>query len=891
MNYPVWETTVIGGPTLIAVIAVLHVYISHLAVGGGLFLWLTDLKAWRENDDRIHAYLRKHIWFFLLLTMVFGGISGVGIWFIIALVSPSGTNLLIHNFVFGWAIEWVFFLGEIVSLLIYHYKFDSLGRTARLRISFLYFLFAWLSLFVINGIIDFMLTPGGWLASGNFWDGFFNPTYFPSLFFRSFICFTFAGLFGYVTTVFLAEEAFRRRMLVYCTKWLLWPVAGLVPSALWYFYAVPPAVRDVAFGQNAATTLPLLDKLYLTTALFFLFGILLSVMKSRSVQKLAAFLLLPIGLVWMGAFEYTREISRKPFVIYGYMYSNSILKADVQKLDSEGFLANARWTAVREVTDNNRLEAGRELFNLQCLSCHTVGGLRMDILPRSARYGYQGLIAQISGQGKVMRYMPPFVGTQAEKEALAEYIWTRLLGREIPAAPSRPAGVKPPGTVEIPPFDRNKDQYVLLAWNEQGMQCISDCDEMFSFLPPANTLEAQLIRRAQQPVLVPGEEVELSYEVEPQHADPAKHLPFWDFAAQNYGAALQRNVGLAGKGVPSGTFDWDTTADIFVAKSIPLAPYREDGTFNAYPLVTVEAREKSSGKVLARTRVVAPVSTETGCYRCHGGEPRKLGAGISTETAANILAVHDRHHGTTLLADASAGNPRLCQSCHPDAALGQEGQPGVLNLSAAMHGWHANYMTGLGDQSCMYCHPVAFDGLTRSVRGVHGGGDRQVVCSKCHGGLDDLASGLLVKEKDKPYALRLAANLAPTVPADQIPPRTPWLENPDCFACHVDFQQPGPAASSVNKWNQTPGELYRLYNDNTLIRCAGCHGSPHAIFPALNPHDRFRDVIQPMQYQGQPFAIGANKNCFVCHLTDMTDPIHHENMWREVREKGGFDEF
>ena len=69
MNYPIWETLTIGGPSLIAFIAVLHVYISHLAVGGGLFLWLTDLKAWRENDQRIHDYLRKHIWFFLLLTI------------------------------------------------------------------------------------------------------------------------------------------------------------------------------------------------------------------------------------------------------------------------------------------------------------------------------------------------------------------------------------------------------------------------------------------------------------------------------------------------------------------------------------------------------------------------------------------------------------------------------------------------------------------------------------------------------------------------------------------------------------------------------------------------------------------------------------------------------
>ena len=187
MNYPIWELTTLGGGSLIALISVLHVYISHLAVGGGLFLWLTDWKGFRENSVDIHAYVKKHTWFFLLLTMVFGGMSGVGIWFIIALVSPAATSSLIHNFVFGWAIEWVFFVGEITALLIYHYKFDVLDRKSRLNVAFLYFLFAWLSLVIINGILAFMLTPGKWLETQNFWHGFFNPSYFSSMFFRTFI--------------------------------------------------------------------------------------------------------------------------------------------------------------------------------------------------------------------------------------------------------------------------------------------------------------------------------------------------------------------------------------------------------------------------------------------------------------------------------------------------------------------------------------------------------------------------------------------------------------------------------------------------------------------------------------------------------------------------------
>ena len=41
-------------------------------------------------------------------------VSGVGIWFAIGLAAPEATSTLIHNFVFGWAIEWVFFLVELL---------------------------------------------------------------------------------------------------------------------------------------------------------------------------------------------------------------------------------------------------------------------------------------------------------------------------------------------------------------------------------------------------------------------------------------------------------------------------------------------------------------------------------------------------------------------------------------------------------------------------------------------------------------------------------------------------------------------------------------------------------------------------------------------------------
>jgi hypothetical protein len=122
MNYPVWYLSEIGGGLLIALIAIFHVFVSHFAVGGGLYLIYAEKKGLREHSDPILAFTKRHARFFLLLTLVFGSITGVGIWFIIGLVNPAATSLLIHIFVFGWAAEWVFFLVGIIAILVAAYR-------------------------------------------------------------------------------------------------------------------------------------------------------------------------------------------------------------------------------------------------------------------------------------------------------------------------------------------------------------------------------------------------------------------------------------------------------------------------------------------------------------------------------------------------------------------------------------------------------------------------------------------------------------------------------------------------------------------------------------------------------------------------------------------------
>lgn len=881
MNYPIWELYYLNSGTLVAIIAVLHVYISHLAVGGGMFLWWTDRKSVRENNLELREYVKKHTWFFLLLTMVFGGVTGVGIWFIIALANPAATSSLIHTFVFGWAIEWVFFVGEIVALLIYHYRFDKMNEKDRLTVAFLYFLFAWLSLFIINGILSYMLTPGAWLENKSFWAGFFNPTYFPSLFFRTFVMTMVAGLFGLVTAVFMKDSEFRTYLIKYCTKWLLFSLPLMIAFGAWYYYSIPEGTRMTNFVLNQQMG----NVVWLTiisTILVFLFSIYYLLKSSVSMQRSMVFVLLIIGLAWFAGFEYSREYARKPYIIHGYMYSTAIHSADEGLINKEGILKLAKWTPVKEITEENKIKAGREIFNLQCLSCHTIRGIKNDIVEKTKNLTYMGIISQIYGQGKVLDYMPRFMGTRAEMEALAAFIAKELHGKELIS--ELPRFVPKSVDLDIPPFDPVKDEYVLLAWNDIGMKCITDNYKMFMFLPPGNIIEALLIQRGPTPTIL-SEGIEITYEVERGFENPSKYIQFWDFAEAYYGKKIEKNIGLFKKGM-KGTLEWDAKEGKFVAKGIPVVPYMEDGTYNPYPRFTIVAKEKSTGKILQQTKMVAPVSTEMGCRTCHEGGWRVNNvSGLSDETATNILAAHDRLSGTKLLDSAKRGKPVLCQSCHPDPLLKADGKPGHNSFSTAMHGWHANYMFLEGQAACVTCHPSSGSGNTKCNRDIHA--QLGLNCTNCHGKINDHAAALLKRELDSSRsAKRLIKNLKLTEVKSlaDIKPRKSWHQLPDCQNCHIDFQKPEPDFKSFNKWTDNAAALFKNRKDEAgFVQCIACHNSPHAIYPTKNLVNPNHDNIQPLQYQKTPYPIGTNYQCMICHKQKMDIPMHHINMDRPFR--------
>jgi mono/diheme cytochrome c family protein len=150
--------------------------------------------------------------------------------------------------------------------------------------------------------------------------------------------------------------------------------------------------------------------------------------------------LLPAFLL-MGAFEWTREAARRPFVLNQVMYSNGVTVAQAEALQGESFLARTKWAAVHKASDENLIQAGAELFKFQCYACHTVGGFNNDILQKTAAMDFPALHGYLLNVIHKRPYMPPFLGNEQEAMALAAYIAGDLQGKDVdPALLETPVG-------------------------------------------------------------------------------------------------------------------------------------------------------------------------------------------------------------------------------------------------------------------------------------------------------------------------------------------------------------------------------------------------------------------------------------------------------------------
>lgn len=453
MHYPWWYVPFLTAPMLIAIVAVLHVLVAHYAVGGGLFLAVEIGFAYRTGNSNYLSYLKQHAWFFILLTVVYGAITGVGIWWTIGLASPLATETLIHTFVFGWGMEYVFFVLEIASAFIFYYYWGKLSSKTHQTIGWIYSISAWISLVLITGITSFMLNPGRWLETQDFWVGFFNPQFIPQVLARTGGAFLLASLYVYLHAALKVKDSALRNLIESrsARPALVGSVLIVLGGLGWYLFLPESAQAALA----AASVLNVLMTLIfaLTIAVF----VLLYLGPYRNPGWLTpgfAIVLFVMGLTAFSTGEYIREAVRKPYIIYNLVTGNQILVQEIPLLKQNGYLESGTWTKAYvsrhypQVMKDNRIEEkkllqlpeteqiklGQTLFQYHCNNCHAIKS-GYSAVTHLIRGWTPEMIRMVTEHPEKMNFfMPPWAGTAEESELLAKYLTS--------ISPPQPGGMR-----------------------------------------------------------------------------------------------------------------------------------------------------------------------------------------------------------------------------------------------------------------------------------------------------------------------------------------------------------------------------------------------------------------------------------------------------------------
>ena len=449
MNYPFWDIPHIGSGWVIGMIAIFHVMISQFAVGGGLYLPLAERKALNMTDAQGRAdwlkQLASHSKFFLVLTAVFGTVSGVGIWFAIGLTHPEATSTLIHNFVFGWAMEWVFFMVELTTIAVYYYTWDRVDPKLHLKVGWVYAGASIATLVIINGILSFILTPGDtWIAvagTGNeaskFWNAFFNPTYWPSLFLRSCVCASLAGIWALITASCIDGElhpALKISKVRWSVKWLVPSFVAMPFLMIWYYMMVPASQKalltlgiDTINSGTFSTVTRMALIIIVTSATIVFVAYFLAYRNPLEFNLSHAMAVLMLALMATGAGEYSREMLRKPFVIGRWMYSNGVRVPYVARINQDGYLAHSNWTWNATGQAPSSYSRGEAIFRGECGSCHTLTGYRplqhlLEGRDRANIGKFISMLHENKADSPYRRFMPPMVGTKQDVDDLSDFL-------------------------------------------------------------------------------------------------------------------------------------------------------------------------------------------------------------------------------------------------------------------------------------------------------------------------------------------------------------------------------------------------------------------------------------------------------------------------------------
>jgi len=270
-----------------------------------------------------------------------------------------------------------------------------------------------------------MLTPGRWVETRSALHMWFNPTSLPAFSHRAVAAFSISSFFIMVYALWMGrgkrseeDQSYAAWLLHYAGRWAVLSTALQFVPGVWYMVQ---AHRGTEAAAPEGSIIPKLLGGELTP--FWFGGIIIAAAAilvvwftavQRSKQSLKGFgrILIVTSvaaiLVTTAFMGFSRERSRKPYLIYGVMYGNEVLVGGTE--DEPAAKVSPALGAA-------------PLFQKKCAICHKLAGeggtVGPDLDALDERLNAEELTALLA---KPPAAMPPFVGNVEERDSLIAYL-------------------------------------------------------------------------------------------------------------------------------------------------------------------------------------------------------------------------------------------------------------------------------------------------------------------------------------------------------------------------------------------------------------------------------------------------------------------------------------
>ena len=435
-QFPLFYFPEYGSAWMMGMTGTIHILASHTSVGAAMLFAFLAYKAYKEDRSDLYPYMKKYGMFLLIFSYVIGSITGPGIWYTATAASPRGISALIHNFVWVWATEWVFFVYEVIGVFVLVYFIDKIDKKTHLKLTFSFALASVGTLALIIGIISFMMWPGteAYYATGSASDAFFGTNTFPHMFLRIGFMIMLSGVIGLVISSAMKKDNLELSRELTKKMGYISMLGGFLVLFffMWYMGTLPDNAHAV-FNVTKADVIQSRIILTIVFSLYFLIAIVKPQFISTPLASVMIFVILIAG-IWPG--EKLRESMRKPYVAGQYIYSNQIISRDVEGkgikselpiIAEKGLLQVNPFVPenLKVITEENKIEAGKLLTRMSCSNCHSLektGKFRplKDRLQGMDKEAIKSTLYAI-GDG-AFPYMPKLKLPEQEYDAIAEYL-------------------------------------------------------------------------------------------------------------------------------------------------------------------------------------------------------------------------------------------------------------------------------------------------------------------------------------------------------------------------------------------------------------------------------------------------------------------------------------